>query len=282
MKLLCYFGHHRSASSWTRGILQSVCIAAGWPFEVVHNASMFQHDLSRFITDTQPELLIFSNAKAKYLADLPAFQGLHVIRDPRDVLVSSYFSHRNSHPTDQWPELVAHQAELQALNQHDGLLQEIECRREQFEDMASWPPDLPTVYEVKMEVLTAYPKQIFAELFAFWGRLQPSQKEGKERRLVSFNKTMHALERRVTTTISLPRWRTKHIWPWLLEEIIDMHTFHRVSGGRRVGETNVFHHYRSGITGDWRNHFSPKLTEQFKVNYGDLLIQLGYEETIDW
>ena len=282
MSLLCFFGHHRSASSWVRSILQSVSVAAGWPWQVVHNEAMFGHDLPNFLADTQPELLIFSNAKVRYLADLPAYLGLHVIRDPRDVLVSSYFAHRNSHPTDQWPELVAHRAELQAISQEEGLLREIECRREQFEDMAAWSYNLPTIYEIKMEQLTADPAEHFRELFAFWQRLQPGQNEASERRLVTFNRKMTGLEWRLRHKVRLPRRHRHCIWPWLVDEVVQANSFRHKSGGRSIGETDVQHHYRSGVAGDWRTYFGPELAAQFKANYNDLLLQLGYEANGDW
>lgn len=40
--------------------------------------------------------------------------------------------------------------------------------------------------------------------------------------------------------------------------------------------------YRKGVTGDWRNHFSPEHIDAFKEVAGDLLIQLGYEQDLRW
>ncbi len=39
---------------------------------------------------------------------------------------------------------------------------------------------------------------------------------------------------------------------------------------------------RKGIAGDWINHFSDKNKSAFKKNAGELLIKLGYENTMNW
>ena len=40
--------------------------------------------------------------------------------------------------------------------------------------------------------------------------------------------------------------------------------------------------FRSGKTGEWKQHFTKKHKELFKEVAGDLLIQLGYEADLDW
>lgn len=282
MTLLCFFGHHRSASSWTNDTLRMIAVACGWRHAVVHNAAMFGGDLPGFCQRTAPDLLTFSNAKWAYLATLPPFLGLHVIRDPRDILVSSYFSHRNSHPTAQWPELVSHRAELQALSQRDGLLLELDCRRDQFADMAAWQYNTDYIYEVKMEDFTAQPAHYYADLFRFWHRLADSSHHQQEASQVMVNRTIARIERRMGWHYRLPRWRSEVTWPWLLQEVIVANAFPRKSGGRATGATDVHHHYREGVHGSWCRYFSPELTARFKARYNDLLVQLGYETNGEW
>ncbi len=40
--------------------------------------------------------------------------------------------------------------------------------------------------------------------------------------------------------------------------------------------------YRAGKTGGWREHFTPASIARFKETAGELLIRLGYEQTMDW
>jgi hypothetical protein len=45
---------------------------------------------------------------------------------------------------------------------------------------------------------------------------------------------------------------------------------------RRIG------HYRKGVAGDWRIHFTSVHIAAFKARYGDLLVKLGYEVDDHW
>lgn len=48
--------------------------------------------------------------------------GLHIIRDPRAMLLSAYNSHKYSHPVVNWPELVDHRKKLNAVDFETGLM----------------------------------------------------------------------------------------------------------------------------------------------------------------
>ena len=58
--------------------------------------------------------------------------------------------------------------------------------------------------------------------------------------------------------------------------------FQTLSGGRLPGVENFEMHYRKGIAGDWKNHFTKKVKEAFKRRYGKLLILAGYEADSQW
>lgn len=69
--------------------------------------------------------------------------------------------------------------------------------------------------------------------------------------------------------------------PKNLSNIVQRNSFQAMSG-RKQGEEDVFSHHRKGIAGDWRNHFTPKVTEMFKLLFGQVLIKTGYEKDMDW
>jgi Sulfotransferase domain len=58
--------------------------------------------------------------------------------------------------------------------------------------------------------------------------------------------------------------------------------FEALSGGRSPGAENLEMHYRKGIAGDWKNHFTKKVKEAFKRRYGKLLVLGGYEADLQW
>ena len=56
----------------------------------------------------------------------------------------------------------------------------------------------------------------------------------------------------------------------------DRHQFEKKSGGRSLGDENLYHHYRKGTSGDWINHFDDSTQTYFKEVTKDLLELLGY------
>ena len=51
---------------------------------------------------------------------------------------------------------------------------------------------------------------------------------------------------------------------------------------RAKGEEDAKSFYRKGVVGDWCNYFKERDISYFKENAGDLLIELGYESSLDW
>jgi hypothetical protein len=58
--------------------------------------------------------------------------------------------------------------------------------------------------------------------------------------------------------------------------------FERLTGGRARGQDDVASHERKGFAGDWRNHFTDRITRAFKTRYGELLAATGYEKDLHW
>ena len=67
----------------------------------------------------------------------------------------------------------------------------------------------------------------------------------------------------------------------VLRDTVRANRFEAFSG-RKPGDEDVTSHQRKGIAGDWRNHFTPRVTEVFKRRYGSVLIATGYEKDFKW
>ncbi len=67
-----------------------------------------------------------------------------------------------------------------------------------------------------------------------------------------------------------------------LDKIVISSRFANVTGGRQLGQENINAHERKGVAGDWKNHFSSKVKDEFKQKFGDLLIKSGYETNKSW
>ncbi len=281
--LLCYFGHHKCASTWIHSILDTVCADAGLKIAYLYAPRNFGGDLAKHIRDEQIDLVSYVNADANYLNGLPPFRGFHVVRDPRDILVSGYFSHKNSHPTDDFPELPAHREALKNASKDEGLHLEMEFvfTKQVFAEMFNWDYNREHVLEVKQEELTPDPYRAFLKIFAHLDMLDESH-IGKKRYVPYFVRAVtNILHRRHPLAVPFH----SPIRPFPAERLLGIvhdHRFANFAGGRKAGETDEKSHYRKGQAGDWLNHFKPEHVEHFKQSYNELLLRLGYEQSADW
>ena len=254
--LLAYFGHHKCGTTWVASICREVCASLGLHFAEVHNAGGFGRDLLAFVEDEAIDFLAYTNADRRFVAPLEqsetlALRGFHVARDPRDLVVSGYFSSLHSHPTEGWPELVAHRAALAAEEKPEGLLLELEWERHVLNHIATWLEPSAAICEIPMESLFADEHAAFRKAFEHLGVIEGPARE---------------------PTLS----------PVELDAIVQRHSFATKTRGRTPGQEDVKSHLRKGKAGDWVNHFDDRHKAWFKTHYGDLLQRLGYVDGADW
>lgn len=185
--------------------------------------------------------------------DLDRFEDIKVvrfIRDPRDLVISSYFYHRKAgerwcrykDPTEVDFEVVNGKvpsglSEGQTLQEYvndapqvDGLSAEIEFRKKHFESMLAWPTEDERVKLFRYEDLPGNEADVFGEIFTFFE--QPSWIVKKARK--------------------------------------DAHAF-------RVGAKEAKKgHVRNPKSEQWRKLFTPELNARFLEKYQPLLERYGY------
>jgi hypothetical protein len=172
----------------------------------------------------------------------------HVIRDPRDIIVSGFFSHKWSHPIASEAD-QAYRNWLNSVSDEEGLLFEVThggyrpaqglLGRSVMQDLDEWNYHDDRVVELQMENLVNNPFRLFKNI------LQHLEIEIDEQRL---------------------------------NEAIEMNSFENLSGGRKRGIENNKEHYRKGISGSWRDHFTDQHESVFEEKWGTLLDKLGYRE----
>lgn len=227
--------HHRSGTMWLSSIFNGICEEFGLKFYSGEQEKMpkdfdvfFQHH-SRF----DPGQLQVE------------YRGLHMMRDPRDRIVSGCFYHQKSE--EEW--LHTRRDEFggltyqEKINSYESLDDQIMFEMENsglydIREMLDWNYKNPAFFEVKYEDLISDENLIlFQRIFAFLG------------------------------------FPSKAI-PQILSISYDNSLF---SGSLRNSI-----HIRSGETRQWEKYFNPGHKARFLEIFGDALIRLGYESNDDW
>ncbi len=172
-----------------------------------------------------------------------AYKTFFILRDPRDIIVSWYFSARFSHvPIDPIPDL---RKDLQKMNFHEGMKYMIDRLDEwgSFEAQRSWinaDKDTEKIRIFRYEDLSRDNLAFLKQLFDYLNILMPEDK---------------------------------------LLSLYGRHRFEKHSGLRKQGVEDQHSHYRKGISGDWKNYFDSSIENYFRRKTGDLLEALGYGES---
>lgn len=296
-----YFGHHKCGSTWVWEVLHRVTREIGLRHCLVvaertphgrgplrahvpgdgGRKGPFERDgLRERAVEAGAELLSCVNADRRQLEVVAPRRAFHVIRDPRDIIVSGYFSHRNSHPTDGLPELAEHRERLLSVSKQEGLLLEMDFARGDLLDLAEWDYGRDEVLELKLEELAARPYDGFVRIFQHL-ELLPAEEPtaGRELAGVWLRRSLNRLSsRRVLRPLRRPMPATGEI---LLGAVYGLR-FEANTKGRRPGVEDTASHYRKGVPGDWVNHFGPEHVDAFNARFNGLLHGLGYENGDDW
>jgi len=174
------------------------------------------------------------------------YKAFFVMRDPRDLIVSMYFSSRYSHtPVGNIPKV---RELLNDMSQADGIRYTIRYLEDFgfYAALRSWVNSSKSDDNVLLlrfeELIVNDNLEIFKRLFAH-------------------------------TDIRIPEET--------LYQLLQDYSFERLSG-RRQGEEDKYAHYRKGSPGDWTTYFDSTIVAEFKEVTGNLVMHLGYEKGPDW
>lgn len=289
--ILTYFGHHKCGSKMIMNISGRICKALGMNSAHFHSPKMWGYDtnavtLDQVVDNLNLDFVSYISADINYIGAKDRYRGFHVIRDPRDIVASSYFSHKYSHETNYWPELAEFRKELEKLPKDEGFLENIKFTARLpvdgwnvnlFDTLMNWNYSQPNVMEIKFEELIADPYSVFMEMFKFLGIVDDMDftHSYSLRKLLVLN-----FQNRYPKIFA--RRKPFQLPAFMLLSFVYLNRFSNLTKGRDMGQEDVKSHYRKGTAGDWKNHFTDAHKAFFKKEYNDLLIKLGYENDDKW
>ncbi|MFQ5922925.1 MAG: sulfotransferase domain-containing protein, partial [Anaerolineales bacterium] len=168
------------------------------------------------------------------------YKTFYIFRDPRDIVVSWYFSVRNTHSAS--PGILRHRKVLRSLGRVEGM---------------------------EYTILELQRYGLFAAMDS-WAHAD------RHRRDVLLCRFEDLIADSATNLSAIFRHCEIEVPPHVLQQVIQRHSFASLTGGRRRGAEDLRSHLRKGVAGDWRNHFNPKLASIFELCAGDLTFLLGY------
>jgi hypothetical protein len=208
-----FFGHHRCGTTWIRDILRELCPLIDSNYHVIGGDGIeFKNNPSR-----KNNFYCYVNATSENYKLVGNNLGFHLIRDPRDALISDYYSRKFSHSvTTQWQAEL--RSVLQQLSVEDGI-----------SHMLNMSDYRPGYLRPKDYTLTESPNVLDI-------RYEDMLKDD----FVEFRKILDHLLAEINNET--------------LKHILLNHSFEsRVH--RRPGQEDIHSHRRKAIAGDWMNYF---------------------------
>lgn len=224
--------HHKSMTTYFNAVLRFFAYGSGYSFEKIN------------VEQPRPGTKLFLSNHGKM--DLPAlvpYRGIHVMRDPRDMIVSGYHYHKWTYET--WvhrPDANgrSYQDKLNAADRTTGLFMEIDhfifFYRALLED---WDMDDPGIFEVSYEALMGGERDdLYRQMFAHLGCAGEQLQIGIE--------LMRLFEAKKRTGRSKDAAKARH------------------------------QHIRSGRSEQWREELEPQHLAYIEAQLGPVLRKFGY------
>lgn len=242
----------KTASQWIRHILgdwrfyrysglEAMHPSEVWPADYTGQPLTERHIVTPFPPGTVVTPLYTDRPSFDIVEKPGSYRAFFVTRDPRDIIVSYYFSTKNTHTTRS-ARVVESRRLLDELTEEEGLQWAVGMLDEHglFQALRSWvvANDSEDHLLVRFEDLTG------------------PDSTGEYRRL------MDHLDVRMPDDV--------------LADLLNDHAFEKMTG-RQKGEENQFRHLRKGLSGDWVNYFTEAVMDTFLETTGDLVEILGYE-----
>lgn len=229
--------HHKAMTTYFKAVLKLLAFGLGTRFE----------DISKEIPGSKTRVFLSIHSQTPW-SEIGPYRGIHVMRDPRDMIVSSY--HYHLWTNELWAHVPdengqSYQEKLQAVDKTEGLFMTIRhfiyfsC-----ETLENWDMDDPDILEVSYDALMGPEREEFYdEAFTFMGLTGRGHELGV--------RLMRLFEAGKRSKIS-------------------------------ATAPNERAHIRSGRSGQWKTELEPEHIAYINQELGHILDKFGYDrETPD-
>jgi hypothetical protein len=224
--MIYFHSHHKCASRWAIQYFREIA--------KLNYLDFMQDDKTDNVRKSPAHMTFFGNSDYHRAKDQELW-GIHFIRNPLNIIVSSYFSHLNTHPDTGWAELTKHRRVLKSASLEEGLYLTVTfLERSDIGDGTSGPLFALRNWDYGDTRFTTIRVEDFV--------LQPS--------------------RWIKDVLPLSRPNIPPDWRYAFEAF---------SGGRPRGEVDDRSHYRSGDPGEWKKHVPPAIVTYIQENFRDLV-----------
>lgn len=271
--LKVFFGHHKCASQWIALVIERVCNEMALKSFCAYQDEINKYgSLQSLIDKEKPDFLIIPESNKDRIKEIKMdFLGFHTVRDPRDIIVSCYFSHKKSHKISNYIPTIEHRNKLQQLPKKEGIDYEITISKVFIENLYNWEYNNPNILETKFEKITSSPQEEFEKIFNFLGFF-----EIKETILLS----LICYYNRMLRKLKINKWTirlTNYSKSQLQKTLKDL-SFQSLKKGKFIGLGNTSNHYRKGVSGDWKNHLTPEQEQTILAFFPEILQKLNYTD----
>lgn len=227
--------HHKTGTVWFTNIFKDI--------SAFHSLNFYSGDQENFYDEVDIYFNHHSNFPFnKFNFD---YKGIHIIRDPRDMIISSTFYHQKS--KESWLHVpkkefngLTYQEKINSFDtfEQKAIFEINNSAGNNILDIRNWNYSNNNFLEVKYEeVIQDYNLQKFHDIFEFLG-----------------------FQGEFIPDLLRIAWKNSLF----------------------SGEVKSNKHVRSGNARQYQKHFTPRLKKKFKNEFGDLLVKLDYEENNDW
>lgn len=227
--------HHKTGTVWLLTLFKKIAIK--------HRLTLFK-GLQKELPE-QWDIFFQDHGQIDREALAEGYRGVHLIRDPRDVVVSGCFYHQKSN--EGWLHIPRKEFEgrtyQESINRLDTLEDQILFEMDNaasrgIEDIMDWDYSDEKMLELKYEdLISDVDLEVFHRLFLHLGF-------------------------------------SGAVIPGLLNIAFENSIF--------SGNLSDNPHVRSGGAKQWAQYFTPELKDAFHARFGECLVQLGYEDDNHW